>query len=171
MNIILDVSLSAAVVARSWSHYFYDFCTSSGVCAFPRWWVSMEIFSTGAKGWDSLIDLDIAAVLVLLVTTVVVAVGVRESATINTVVVVVKILALSIFMFVGFTNFHEDHIADFAPNGVSGIYQGASIIFFAYLGFDSVAAMAEEVRSRVLLRILLLLTLYSFPPSFVVFIT
>ena len=70
--------------------------------------------------------------------------GARESATANTVMVVIKLLVMALFIFVGLGNINPDNYTPFAPNGFTGIHQGAAIVFFAYIGFDAISTAAEE---------------------------
>src|SRR5258706_1664616 len=70
--------------------------------------------------------------------------GARESATANNIMVAIKLVALSIFVFVGATHLHAENYHPFAPNGLTGIDQGAAIVFFAYIGFDAISTAAEE---------------------------
>jgi APA family basic amino acid/polyamine antiporter len=70
--------------------------------------------------------------------------GVRESTTANNVMVVVKLLALGLFIAVGIGNINPANYQPFAPNGFTGIHQGAAIVFFAYIGFDAISTAAEE---------------------------
>jgi APA family basic amino acid/polyamine antiporter len=70
--------------------------------------------------------------------------GARESATANNIMVVIKLLALSLFVAVGATHLHAANYHPFAPNGFRGIHQGAAIVFFAYIGFDAISTAAEE---------------------------
>src|SRR3954467_13231313 len=70
--------------------------------------------------------------------------GARESATANNIMVVIKLIALSIFVAVGATHLHSENYHPFAPNGFTGIHQGAAIVFFAYIGFDAISTAAEE---------------------------
>jgi APA family basic amino acid/polyamine antiporter len=73
--------------------------------------------------------------------------GARESSTINNVMVVVKLLALGLFVAVGLMNIDPANYSPLAPNGFTGIHQGAAIVFFAYIGFDAVSTAAEETRN------------------------
>jgi APA family basic amino acid/polyamine antiporter len=73
--------------------------------------------------------------------------GARESATANNIMVIIKLVALSIFILVGATHLHPDNYRPFAPNGFTGIHQGAAIVFFAYIGFDAISTAAEETRN------------------------
>jgi APA family basic amino acid/polyamine antiporter len=70
--------------------------------------------------------------------------GARESTTANNVMVVIKLLALGLFIIVGVTHLNFANYTPFAPNGFTGIHQGAAIVFFAYIGFDAISTAAEE---------------------------
>ena len=70
--------------------------------------------------------------------------GARESATANNIMVVIKLMALALFVAVGATHIHTANYTPFAPNGFRGIHQGAAIVFFAYIGFDAISTAAEE---------------------------
>jgi APA family basic amino acid/polyamine antiporter len=72
--------------------------------------------------------------------------GARESATANNIMVVIKLMALTLFVAVGATHLHAANYTPFAPNGFRGIHQGAAIVFFAYIGFDAISTAAEETR-------------------------
>jgi APA family basic amino acid/polyamine antiporter len=73
--------------------------------------------------------------------------GIRESAEANNVMVILKIAAILAFIIVGAQYIHPTYWRPFAPNGWSGILTGGSIIFFTYIGFDSVSTAAEEARN------------------------
>ena len=73
--------------------------------------------------------------------------GARESATANTIMVVIKLIVLVLFCGVGLMNIHPAYYTPFAPNGFTGIHQGAAIVFFAYIGFDAISTAAEETRN------------------------
>ena len=73
--------------------------------------------------------------------------GVQESARVNNVLVVVKLLVLAIFVIVGAQHINTENYKPFAPNGLRGIWQGAAIVFFAYIGFDAISTAAEETKN------------------------
>jgi APA family basic amino acid/polyamine antiporter len=73
--------------------------------------------------------------------------GARESSTANNVMVVIKLLALGLFIGVGMTAIDSANYTPFAPNGFTGIHQGAAIVFFAYIGFDAISTAAEETKN------------------------
>jgi APA family basic amino acid/polyamine antiporter len=61
--------------------------------------------------------------------------------------VVIKLIAIGIFIAVGATHLHAANYHPFAPNGFTGIHQGAAIVFFAYIGFDAISTAAEETKN------------------------
>jgi APA family basic amino acid/polyamine antiporter len=73
--------------------------------------------------------------------------GARESATANNVMVAIKLVALTVFVAVGATHLNSANYHPFAPNGFTGIHQGAAIVFFAYIGFDAISTAAEETKN------------------------
>jgi len=73
--------------------------------------------------------------------------GARESSTVNNVMVVVKLLALALFIGAGLMAITPANYTPFAPNGFTGIHQGAAIVFFAYIGFDAISTAGEETRN------------------------
>src|SRR6185437_4775161 len=95
-------------------------------------------------GWHA--GFDIPAFLIVMLLTVVLVRGVRESARTNNIMVMVKIAAILIFVFFGLSFIHPANYHPFSPNGWSGVLAGGSIIFFTYIGFDSVSTASEECR-------------------------
>jgi APA family basic amino acid/polyamine antiporter len=87
------------------------------------------------------------AFVVVMILTVVLVRGIRESAEANNVMVILKIAAILAFVIVGSEYVHPSNWHPFAPNGWSGVLTGGSIIFFTYIGFDSVSTAAEEARN------------------------
>ena len=87
-----------------------------------------------------------AAGIVLLITWVLVR-GIKESAWFNSAMVVLKIAMLLFFLAIGIRYVRPENWSPFAPNGFKGVWTGASIIFFAYIGFDAVSTAAEESKN------------------------
>ena len=98
-----------------------------------------------APGWH--FGFNIPAFLIVLLLTVVLVRGIRESAETNNVMVILKIAAILAFVFVGMRFIHPANYHPFAPQGWPGVLTGGSIIFFTYIGFDSVSTAAEEARN------------------------
>ncbi len=89
----------------------------------------------------------IVAVLAALVLTGLNLVGIKQSTTINNVLVIIKIAILGSFIGFGLFQTHPQNLLQFGPNGIFGVLQGAGFIFFAYLGFGRIAALGEEVKN------------------------
>ncbi len=89
---------------------------------------------------------NIPALLITLAVTWVLVRGVKESASTNAIMVVIKIAAIALFSLGAMRAIHTENWHPFAPNGMSGIVTGASIVFFTYIGFDAVSTAAEECK-------------------------
>jgi APA family basic amino acid/polyamine antiporter len=74
-------------------------------------------------------------------------VGIKQSAVVNNILVVIKIAVLCLFIGFGVFHIHPQNFSQFSPNGLFGIFQGAGFIFFAYLGFGRIATLGEEVKN------------------------
>ena len=98
-----------------------------------------------APGWH--FGFNIPAFFIVMLLTVVLVRGIRESAETNNVMVLLKIAAILAFVFVGMRFIHPANYNPFAPQGWPGVLTGGSIIFFTYIGFDSVSTAAEEARN------------------------
>ena len=91
--------------------------------------------------------LNIPAFAIVMLVTWVLLLGVKESARANNIMVVVKLLVLGLFVVVGAIHIDTANYVPFAPNGWTGIHQGAAIVFFAYIGFDAISTAAEETKN------------------------
>jgi APA family basic amino acid/polyamine antiporter len=89
---------------------------------------------------------NVPAVAIVLLLTWLLVIGIRESAFVNTIMVVVKLIILVVFLAIGACYVTPANWTPFAPNGWSGIAHGGAIIFFAYIGFDALSTAAEETR-------------------------
>jgi APA family basic amino acid/polyamine antiporter len=117
-------------------------------------WISPAYLPTGlqdfsgkdlyAPGWH--FGFNIPAFLVVMVLTVVLVRGIRESARTNNILVLVKIIAILAFIFAAASFIKPVYWHPFMPNGWTGMLSGGSIIFFTYIGFDSVSTAAEECK-------------------------
>jgi len=141
-DLILEYAVSNMSVAVGFSAYLQDLGDNlfglhlPGAIAFP-------MFS--APGQPSGV-FNIPALLITLLVTWVLVRGVREGAQANTVMVVIKIAAIAIFCLGAMNAIHTENWKPFAPHGFSGVLTGASIVFFTYIGFDSISTAAEECR-------------------------
>jgi APA family basic amino acid/polyamine antiporter len=144
--LILEYGISVAAVATGWSGYFVKILSTIGIH------LSVE-FAGGplAGGIINAPAFGIVLVLMALLTA-----GVKHGVRMNTVMVFIKLLTIAIFIAVASQNLHPENWSPFLPFGwfgenaagkPIGILGGASIVFFAYVGFDAVSTAAEETRN------------------------
>src|SRR5262249_17081032 len=140
-------------VAISWGNYFKTFVSGFGI-VIPDW-LSTDyrtaahipgLFAQAPHLFGVPIVFNVLAFAIVAAITIVLVIGIRESATLNTGMVVLKLIVLAFFVVVGWGYTHAANWHPFAPNGWAGIQSGAAIVFFAYIGFDAVSTVAEEVR-------------------------
>ncbi|GAC1309953.1 MAG: amino acid permease [Vulcanimicrobiaceae bacterium] len=144
-DLILEYGVSVAPVAASWSGYVQAFLHSYNV-ALPAW-ASVAHLAYGAHGLDlAHTQVDLLASAVVLVVTATVAIGIRESASVNTTLVVVQVFAIAVFVAVLAGAVHPANFAPAFPHGLHGVVSGAALVFFAYIGFDTVTVASEEAR-------------------------
>src|SRR6185369_2181879 len=141
-DLILEYAVSNMAVAVGFSAYFNDFLEAAFGVHLPEKLSNPMIAGgqfTGA--W-----FNVPTLLLLLALTFILARGVKESAGTNNVMVLVKIAAILIFVIGASRAIHTENWRPFMPNGFSGVLTGAAIVFFTYIGFDSVSTAAEECK-------------------------
>lgn len=157
-DLILEYAVGNVAVAISWGDYFNTLLRGSGINLPP--WITTgyrtallsadpavhRLIETAPRlaGMPVLVNLP-AFAIVMLITWLLLR-GARESATANNVMVGIKLLALGLFVVAGLTHIDSRNYHPFAPNGFTGIHQGAAIVFFAFIGFDAISTAAEETR-------------------------
>ncbi len=141
-DLILEYAVSNMAVAVGFSAYVNDILENSFGVHLPRALAGPMI--AGGRFTGSWFNLP--ALLVLLVLTVILVRGVRESARTNNVMVLVKLAAILIFVIGAARAVRVENWHPFMPNGFPGVLTGAAIVFFTYIGFDSVSTAAEECR-------------------------
>ena len=90
---------------------------------------------------------NLPASLVVLLLTIILVIGIKESARFNIIIVAIKLLVLGFFICIGAAHVKPENWVPFAPNGFAGIKAAAAIAFFAYIGFDVVSTAAEETKN------------------------
>ncbi len=153
-DLIIEYAVGNVAVAISWSNYFKTLVSGFGI-NIPDW-MSID-YRTAAKipgllenaphflGVPIVFNFPAFAIVALI--TLVLVIGIKESSRTTTIMVIIKLIVLGIFIVVGFFHVHPANWVPFAPNGWKGIQAGAAVVFFAYIGFDAVSTVAEEVRN------------------------
>ncbi len=140
-DLILEYAVSNVAVAVGFSGYLKAQLASVGWMLPDKW--SSPVFA-GGQATGAYFNLP--AFLVVFILTVLLVRGVRESAEANNVMVVVKLGAIVTFLVVGGMLVNPRNWHPFMPSGFGGVVTGGAIIFFTYIGFDSVSTAAEEAK-------------------------
>lgn len=133
-DLLLEYGASCSTVAIGWSGYANNALQTMGLH------IPHAFLHCPAEGGI----INLPAVVILAVVSILLAVGVRESARFNAVVVFIKLLAIGIFLGIAFQHVKLSYWQPFMPFGWDGVVNGAALIFFAYIGFDAVSTAAEE---------------------------
>ncbi len=156
-DLILEYLVAASAVSVGWSGYVVAFMHDAFGVDLPKTWVSAPVL------WNEKLQhfeltgavVNLPAVLVVLAITWLLVRGIKESARFNTVIVFLKVTVVLLFIafaarFVRPENWHPfvpPNEGPFGRFGVSGVLQGATMVFFAYIGFDAVSTAAQESRN------------------------
>ena len=136
-DLILEYGVSVAAIAVGWGANLNAFLEITFGIALP------ERLTTSLPDGG----INIPAVVIVLLITLLLMRGVKETANLNTVMVFIKLGVLAMFIGLAFTAFNADNLQPFAPQGSGGILAAAALIFFAYIGFDAVATGSEEAKN------------------------
>ena len=140
-DLILEYAVSNMAVAVGFSAYINSLLDSFGI-RLPT------VLSTPAyspqTGWA--LHFNIMGFVVVMTLTVLLVAGIRESAGANTVMVAIKLLAIAVFCIAASKYIHPSNWKPFFPNHTQGVLTGGAIVFFTYIGFDSVSTAAEECK-------------------------
>ena len=158
-DLMLEYAVGNVAVAISWGDYFNTLVRNVGI-DLPAWVTTgyrtallssnadvRGLLDTAPHLFGIPILVNIPAFAIVMLITWLLLRGARESATANTVMVLIKLAVLALFIAVGATHINPANYTPFAPNGFTGIHQGAAIVFFAYIGFDAISTAAEETRN------------------------
>ncbi len=157
-DLILEYAVGNVAVAISWGDYFNTLIRGVGI-DLPAWLTTgyrtallssnpdvHGLLDTAPRLLGLPILVNVPASAIVMVITWMLLRGARESSTANNVMVAVKLLALGLFIVAGLMTVDPANYTPIAPNGFTGIHQGAAIVFFAYIGFDAISTAAEETR-------------------------
>src|SRR5436190_2505057 len=154
-DLLIEYAIGNVAVAISWANYFNTLLDGLGI-HLPRWLCvdyqtaltrMPEVVASAPHIFGVPIIFNILAVGIVALITIVLIWGVRESASFNFWMVAIKLVVLTFFILVSLKFVKPVNWHPFAPNGVHGVLTGASIVFFAYIGFDAVSTTAEEARN------------------------
>lgn len=138
-DLILEYAVSNMAVAVGFSAYVDSLLQGLGV-NLPR-----ELMTPAYApeiGWAA--HFNLPGFIIVMLLTVLLVIGIRESAGANSFMVVVKVIAILIFVFAALGYVKPTNWKPFMPNGWQGVLTGGAIVFFSYIGFDSVSTAAEE---------------------------
>ncbi len=170
-DLIIEYAIGNVAVAIAWAAYFHQMCEGIGF-HIPAW-LSVDYRSAvqaaaavaqaggqvdpsialNYEAWTNHptlfgvpIIFNFLAVAIVAFITWLLVLGAKESARVNSIMVVIKLVILFVFIFVGIKYVKPENWTPFMPNGFSGVWTGASLIFFAYIGFDAISTAAEECK-------------------------
>jgi APA family basic amino acid/polyamine antiporter len=146
-SLVLEYSLACSTVAVGWSGYLVGWLQAGGI----------QLPAALLAGPHAGGIVNLPAVFVALGVAGLLMAGTRESATLNIILVVIKMTALAAFVLLALPDFNADNMTPFAPHGFGsaadpagvtrGVMAAAAIVFFAFYGFDAVATSAEEAKN------------------------
>src|SRR6266404_5088226 len=154
-DLVLEYSLSSSTVAVGWSGYAVTLLGEMGITIPPRLTGAPGSHVCLPDGTHVIALFNLPAMLICLTLTALLVIGIRESARVNTTIVLIKLVVLTLFIAVGAhyintANLHPfipPNTGEFGSFGLSGILRGAGIIFFAYIGFDAVSTASQEAKN------------------------
>jgi len=147
-DLILEYAVASSTVAHGWSHYFMSFLKLFDIAVPAHWAASPIDFDPATHAWvQTGAYCNLPAGLVVLLITVILVIGIRESARFNAAMVVLKLVIVLFVITFGSMYIRVENWTPYLPYGATGVFKGAAYIFFAYIGFDSVSTHAEEARN------------------------
>ncbi|WP_374041159.1 amino acid permease [Massilia sp. MS-15] len=140
-DLLLEYGLATSAVAVGWSGYFQSLLKGIGV-VLPE---ALRAAPGAQPGVDTLFNLP--AFLIMMCLTFLLSLGVRESARLNNIMVIIKTGVVILFIVVGVNYVKPDNWQPFMPFGAGSVLSAAALVFFAFIGFDAVTSAAEEVKN------------------------
>ncbi len=144
-DLVLEYAVGAATVSISWSRYLVKFLEGFGIHLGPQF--TLSPFDGGI--------INVPAVFIVILMSLILMRGTKESAFINGIIVTLKVIVVLIFIALGWQYIHPANFHPYIPKntgtfgefGFSGIVRAAAIVFFAYIGFDAVSTAAQEAKN------------------------
>ncbi|MEO8448558.1 MAG: amino acid permease [Gemmatimonadota bacterium] len=166
-DLVLEYAAGAAGVGVAWSGHLVSLLSSFGIMlpdgltnAPTRWCTPIEVHNAVAGCVHSGLNLtgaviNLPAVFVIALMSAILVIGIKESARVNNLIVILKVAIVLLVVFVGVGHITPANLHPFIPAntgqwgtyGPSGVLRGAGLVFFAYIGFDAVTTAAQEARN------------------------
>ncbi len=155
-DLILEYLFASSTVAVGWSGYMVSFLNDYGV-HIPAALCNAPIDHIKGQGWiltGSIINFP--AVFIIALLSILLVIGIKESAGFNNIIVVIKVIVILLFIGFGLSYIDTSNWKPFIPPnttgefgnfGITGVLRGAAVIFFAYIGFDAVSTAAQEAKN------------------------
>jgi basic amino acid/polyamine antiporter, APA family len=152
--LLLEYGVAASTVAVGWSGYVTSFLGDFGV-VLPTMLTESTLQFVAGEGLQAKPSINLVASLGILAVTCLLVIGISESAKVNNVIVVIKVSVLLLFIGIGLFHMKPENWTPFIPPagekfgqfGISGIFVAASMVFFAYVGFEAVSTAAGEAKN------------------------
>jgi APA family basic amino acid/polyamine antiporter len=165
-DLILEYLFAASTVAVGWSGYVVSFLKDVGI-VIPSQYTSapythtappdagINVWRLFTEGWSSTgAVLNVPAMIIVALITILLIIGISESASFNNLIVIIKLTVVFLFIGFGMAYINRENWEPFVPPaagpgkyGWDGILRGAGVIFFAYIGFDAVSTAAQETKN------------------------
>ena len=154
-DLILEYSVGAATVSIGWSQTLVAFLHGLGIDLPAKLLASPFQSSVMPDGSTVYGIINLPAVIIVVLISILLMTGIRESAGVNNIIVVLKVSVILVFIAIGWSYIHPANLTPLIPPnttgnfgdfGYSGLLAGAGVIFFAYIGFDAVSTAAQEAK-------------------------
>jgi len=155
--LVLEYGVAAATVAAGWSGYVTSFLRDFGIVIpveFSKSMIQSTADATGHLVFQATGNFNLVATVGILMVTALLVIGVAESAAVNSVIVFIKVGVLLLFVLMGVGFINPQNWTPFIPEnqggfvyGIQGVFRAASVIFFAYVGFEAVSTAAAEAKN------------------------
>jgi basic amino acid/polyamine antiporter, APA family len=154
-DLVLEYAVGASTVAVSWSRYVMSFFGDFGI-RFPQQLAASPFEPVTLPDTGQVIQgvINLPAMFIVVAISLLLIIGIQESARINAVIVVIKVAVVLVFIALGWAYIDPNNFTPFIPPntgetgsfGLSGVLRGAGLVFFAFIGFDAVSTAAQEAK-------------------------
>lgn len=154
-GLTLEYLFSASTVAVGWSGYFTSLMNDCGI-TIPTAFASSPLLYDAVGGWQaSGTIINLPAMIIVAAIGIMIAVGIKTAAIVNDILVFIKMAVILLFIVCGIAFINADNYVPFIPEntgvfgqyGWSGVFRGAGVVFFAFIGFDAISTLAQESRN------------------------